>query len=96
MSISQSVVFDGWMAQAQTWDDTHDCVRNGRDVFKALAMGATAVMPGRSYVWGLASAGAKVAHVLRLLRDELEMSMALTGCARLELIDRGKIFQAAR
>lgn len=145
----QSAVFDGWMAQAPTWDDLawlreripaplllkgvlHPAdaeralalgcdglvvsnhggrvldgapasleqlpaivaaargapvlldsgVRSGRDVYKALALGATAVLVGRPYVWGLASAGALgVAHVLRLLRDELEMTMALTGSA---------------
>jgi 4-hydroxymandelate oxidase len=56
-------------------------VRNGRDVFKALAAGASAVLVGRPFVWGLATSGALgVAHVLRLMRDELEMTMALTGC----------------
>lgn len=59
-------------------------VRSGRDVFVALAHGASAVLLGRPYIWGLAAQGAwGVAHVLRLLRDELEMTMALCGCARL-------------
>jgi 4-hydroxymandelate oxidase len=59
-------------------------VRSGRDVFVALAHGATAVLLGRPYVWGLAARGAMgVAQVLRLMRDELEMTMALTGCAQL-------------
>jgi 4-hydroxymandelate oxidase len=62
-------------------------IRHGRDVFVALALGATAVLVGRPYVWALASHGAMgVAHVIRLLRDELEMTMALAGCARLEQI----------
>lgn len=57
-------------------------VRSGRDAFVALAYGATAVLLGRPYVWGLAARGALgVAHVIRLLRDELEMTMALSGCA---------------
>lgn len=57
-------------------------IRRGTDVLKAMALGASAVMVGRPIVWGLAHAGAAgVAHVLRLLRDELEMAMALTGCA---------------
>jgi 4-hydroxymandelate oxidase len=35
-------------------------------------------------MWGLAGNGAMgVAHVIRLLRDELEMTMALMGCAKL-------------
>jgi len=63
-------------------------VRSGRDVFAALAHGAAAVLVGRPYIWGLAAEGALgVAHVIRLLRDELEMTMALTGCA--QLVDIG-------
>lgn len=59
-------------------------IRSGQDAFAALAMGASAVMVGRPYVWGLAANGAMgVAHVMRLLRDELEMTMALTGCRTL-------------
>lgn len=59
-------------------------IRRGTDVLKAMALGASAVMIGRPIVWGLANAGAAgVAHVLRLLRDELEIAMALTGCATL-------------
>lgn len=59
-------------------------IREGADVFRALALGARAVLLGRPYIWGLASAGAMgVAHVIRLLRDELEMTMALSGCRTL-------------
>ena len=59
-------------------------IRRGTDVLKAMALGASAVMVGRPVIWGLANAGAAgVAHVLRLLRDELEIAMALTGCATL-------------
>ena len=59
-------------------------IRRGTDVLKAMALGASAVLVGRPVVWGLANAGAAgVAHVLRLLRDELEVAMALTGCATL-------------
>ncbi len=60
-------------------------IRRGTDVLKALALGASAVLVGRPYVYGLANAGAVgVAHVLRLLRDELEIAMALCGCRTLE------------
>ncbi len=69
-------------------------IRRGTDVLKAVALGATAVMVGRPYVYGLANAGAVgVAHVLRLLRDELEVAMALTGCATLAQVSRHVIFQ---
>ncbi len=57
-------------------------IRRGTDVLKALALGASAVLVGRPQVHALAVAGAHgVAHMLRLLRDELEIAMALTGAA---------------
>ncbi|OYQ40175.1 alpha-hydroxy-acid oxidizing enzyme [Rhodoferax sp. TH121] len=60
-------------------------IRRGTDVLKALALGANAVLVGRPYIYGLANAGAMgVAHVLRLLRDELEVAMALCGCRTLQ------------
>ena len=63
-------------------------IRSGHDVYIALAHGASAVLIGRPVIWGLATHGALgVAHVLRLLRDELEMTMALTGCK--DLSDMG-------
>ncbi len=59
-------------------------IRRGTDVIKALAAGASAVMIGRPIIHGLAVDGAMgVAHVLRLLRDEFEAAMALTGCKTL-------------
>jgi 4-hydroxymandelate oxidase len=59
-------------------------IRSGRDIFKALALGADAVLLGRPSIWGLTVSGAMgVAHVIRLLRDELEMTMALAGCVTL-------------
>jgi 4-hydroxymandelate oxidase len=63
-------------------------VRSGTDVFKALALGAHAVLVGRPVVWGLAHAGAAgVTAVLKLLRDELSEVMALAGTPRLADID---------
>jgi 4-hydroxymandelate oxidase len=57
-------------------------IRRGTDVLKALALGARAVLVGRPCIWGLTNAGAVgVAHVLRLLRDEFDMAMALCGIA---------------
>jgi isopentenyl diphosphate isomerase/L-lactate dehydrogenase-like FMN-dependent dehydrogenase len=56
-------------------------VRRGTDVLKALALGARAVLIGRAMVWGLAVDGeAGVARVLQLLRDEIELGLALLGC----------------
>jgi isopentenyl diphosphate isomerase/L-lactate dehydrogenase-like FMN-dependent dehydrogenase len=57
-------------------------VRRGTDVLKALALGARAVLIGRAMLWGLAVAGEEgVTDVLRLLRDEIELGLALLGCA---------------
>ena len=59
-------------------------IRRGTDVLKAIGLGASAVLVGRPILHGLANAGATgVAHVLRLLRDELEIAMALSGCRTL-------------
>jgi len=55
-------------------------VRRGTDVLKALALGAKAVLVGRPVLWGLAAGGEEgAARVLRLLRDELDLAMALAG-----------------
>ena len=62
--------------------------KHPHDVFKALALGASAVFVGRPYIYALASAGALgVAHLLRTLREELEITMALCGCATLSQIN---------
>jgi 4-hydroxymandelate oxidase len=67
-------------------------IRRGGDIFKAIALGASAVLIGRAYVQALAAAGAPgVAHVLHLLRAELEATMVLTGCATLSEIDSSRV-----
>lgn len=54
--------------------------RSGADVLKAVALGASAVLVGRPYVYGLALAGTEgVTHVLRCLLADLELAMALSG-----------------
>lgn len=64
-------------------------VRRGVDVVKALALGATAVMIGRPYLWGLSAFGAEgVTRVVQLLVTELEMAMAQCGAASLAAIHR--------
>ena len=64
-------------------------IRRGTDVFKALALGANAVLVGRPCLYGLAHSGALgVAQVLRQLRDELEIAMVLCGCRSVDAIGR--------
>lgn len=71
-------------------------IRRGSDVFKALALGADAVMVGRPILDALAVNGAMgVAHALRILRDELEVTMALCGCKRVSEITSENIQPAA-
>ncbi len=56
-------------------------VRRGTDVLMALALGARAVLLGRPVLWGLAVGGeAGAARVLELLRDEVDLALALAGC----------------
>lgn len=58
-------------------------IRTGSDILKAKALGADAVLLGRPYIWGLALGGSEgVAEVIRRLLADLDLSMALAGCAR--------------
>jgi len=55
--------------------------RRGTDVFKALAIGASAICIGRPYIWGLSAFGEMgVARVLELLQAEFSTTMKLGGC----------------
>jgi isopentenyl diphosphate isomerase/L-lactate dehydrogenase-like FMN-dependent dehydrogenase len=69
--------------------------RRGTDVLKAIALGARAVLVGRPILWGLTLDGADgVRAVLQKIRYEIDLSMALAGCATLadvtpDLILRG-------
>lgn len=62
-------------------------IRHGSDVLKVLALGADLALLGRPVLWGLAGSGERgVLDVLRLVRDELEEAMVLSGCPRVEEI----------
>ena len=68
-------------------------IRSGYDVFKAIAMGADAVMIGRLQIYALAVAGSLgVAHLIKLVRDELELAMSLAGCTSIKSIHRECLF----
>lgn len=71
--------------------------RRGTDVFKALALGATAVGIGRPYIWGLASFGQEgVEKVLEILRGELLIAMRQAGTRSIAEINRSFIVDNRR
>ncbi|RUP47406.1 FMN-dependent dehydrogenase-domain-containing protein [Jimgerdemannia flammicorona] len=62
-------------------------IRRGTDVFKALALGAKAVLIGRPVLWGLAYGGeAGLNQVIGILNDEFRLAMALAGCSSISEI----------
>jgi L-lactate dehydrogenase (cytochrome) len=64
-------------------------IRTGQDVLRALALGARSCMIGRAYIYGLGAAGqAGVTKAIDVIRQELDVSMALTGTRRVTDIDR--------
>jgi L-lactate dehydrogenase (cytochrome) len=63
-------------------------VRSGLDVLRALALGADGVLLGRAWAWALAARGeAGVAAMLAIVKEELEVAMALTGQNNVRALD---------
>ena len=55
-------------------------IRSGQDVLKALALGAKGTYIGRPFLYGLGAGGsAGVTRVLEIIRNELDITMALCG-----------------
>jgi isopentenyl diphosphate isomerase/L-lactate dehydrogenase-like FMN-dependent dehydrogenase len=66
--------------------------RRGADMFKALAVGADAVAIGRPYLWGLGAFGqAGVERCLEILRNELDVTMRLSGTPTLSHVQQGSV-----
>jgi L-lactate dehydrogenase (cytochrome) len=64
-------------------------IRSGQDIMRAIALGARSCMSGRAYIYGLGAGGqAGVARAIEILRNELDISMALTGVNSIAEIDR--------
>lgn len=64
-------------------------IRRGTDAMKALAQGAKAVFVGRPVLWGLAAGGQQgVEKALSMLKEELDLGMALSGCRNLKELNR--------
>jgi L-lactate dehydrogenase (cytochrome) len=63
-------------------------IRSGQDIMRALALGAHACLSGRAYVYGLGAGGeAGVARAIEIMRNELNVTMALTGFNSVDEID---------
>jgi L-lactate dehydrogenase (cytochrome) len=69
-------------------------IRSGQDVLRALALGARSCLIGRAYIFGLAAGGeAGVAKAIDIIRNELDVSMALTGVKNVQDIGRHILVQ---
>jgi L-lactate dehydrogenase (cytochrome) len=67
-------------------------IRSGQDLFRALALGANACLSGRAYIYGLGAGGqAGVTRAIEIIRNELDVTMALTGVKNIGQIDRRTI-----
>jgi L-lactate dehydrogenase (cytochrome) len=72
-------------------------VRRGADIAKAICLGARAVMIGRAYAYGLAAAGeAGVARAIKILKDDLDLTLTLLGCPSIDLLDVSYLGAARR
>ncbi len=73
--------------QCEVWLDSG--IRSGQDVLKAIAMGAKGTMIGRAYIYGLGAMGQKgVSEALRVIKAELDTTMALCGRRDIAEVDR--------
>src|SRR6266849_3954110 len=67
-------------------------VRRGTDIVKAICLGARAVLIGRAYAYGLAAAGQPgVTRALEILREDVERTLRLLGCASIAQLDASYI-----
>jgi L-lactate dehydrogenase (cytochrome) len=79
-------IVDAVAGRCEVWFDGG--VQSGQDVLRALALGAKACLIGKSYLYALGALGGPgVTLALNLLRKELEVTMALTGCTDVSQVD---------
>ena len=72
--------------QCEIWFDGG--VQSGQDILRALALGATGCLIGKAFLYALgAMGGAGVRLALNILRAELELTLALTGCTDIRAVD---------
>jgi L-lactate dehydrogenase (cytochrome) len=68
-------------------------IRTGLDVVKMLALGAKAVLVGRPWAWAVAARGqAGVAHMLEVMRADIDVALALTGQTSVAGLDRSALY----
>ena len=79
--------------KAEVWMDGG--VRSGQDVLRAMATGASGVLLGRAYIYGLGAAGqAGVTQALEIIRRELDLSMAFCGYTDINQVDSAALWDA--
>lgn len=72
-------------------------IRQGTDIFKALALGAKMVLLGRPVVYGLAVNGQKgLEDLLSILKNEFDIAMCLTGCRTVQNITKEMVLHESR
>jgi lactate 2-monooxygenase len=70
-------------------------IRRGADVFRAVALGANAVLVGRPYMWGLAADGAAgIVEVMQRILADFDITMTLSGCRSLNEVNRDMLVRA--
>ena len=78
-------------SQIEIWLDSG--IRSGQDVIKALALGATGTMIGRSYIYGLGAMGqAGVTKSLEIIAKELDLTMAFCGLKDVRQVERNILY----
>jgi L-lactate dehydrogenase (cytochrome) len=78
-------------SQVEIWLDSG--VRSGQDVIKALALGATGTLIGRSYIYGLGAMGQTgVTKALEIIAKELDLTMAFCGVKDVRQVNRSILY----
>ncbi len=84
-------IVDAVGSQVEIWLDSG--IRSGQDVIKALALGATGTLIGRSYIYGLGAMGqAGVTKSLEIIAKELDLTMAFCGLKDVRQVNQSILY----
>jgi L-lactate dehydrogenase (cytochrome) len=84
-------IVDAVGSQVEIWLDSG--IRSGQDVIKALALGATGTLVGRSYIYGLGAMGQTgVTKALEIIAKELDLTMAFCGVKDVRQVNRSILY----